>query len=128
MAADFEEVYQIDVSLDGSDYTIAADGEGDDGRIWKYQGEEVEIEDLRSALESLRADSADSFTVDGPAGKEEIGLTVYLDNETYPKVELTLCRYDGSNCLAKVNGQIFALISRADVVDLIESVNAIVLN
>jgi len=129
LTADFEDVYQVDISLEGSSYTIAVDGEDeDDERIWKYQEEEIETGDFQDALEDLRASSTGSFTVEGSAGKEEVSLTVYLDNETYPKVEIQLYRYDGTDCLAKVDGQTFALISRSDVVDLIEAVHAIVLN
>lgn len=129
LPADFEDIYQVDISLEGSSYTIAADGENEDGeRIWKYQEEEITISDFQDALEGLRASSTDSFTVEGTAGKEEISLTVYLDNETYPEVKIQLYRYDGTNCLAKVDGQVFALISRSDVVELIEAVNAIILN
>lgn len=127
LTADFEDICQIDITLDGADYTITA---GDDGeeRIWKYQGNEIDIEDLRDALTSMQVESADKFTVEGSVGKEEIRLIVYLDNENHPKVEIEFYRYDGSDCLAKVNGKTFALFSRADVVDLIEAVNAIVLN
>lgn len=39
-----------------------------------------------------------------------------------------LNRYDGEHCLAQVNGETFARIPRADVVDLMEAVNAIVLS
>jgi len=129
LAAGFEDVYQVDISLENSSFTIAADGEDEDGkRVWKYREEKVELDDFQKALEGLRAGSADSFTVEGSAGREEISLTVYLDNENYPRAEIELCRYDGTNCLAEVDGQTFALISRSDVVDLIEAVHAITLN
>lgn len=59
---------------------------------------------------------------------EEISLTVHLDNEAYPSTAIELYRYNGTNCLAKVDGKIFALIPRSEVVDLIEAVNSIVLN
>ena len=36
--------------------------------------------------------------------------------------------YDGTNCLAVVDGTPVSLVARADVVDLIEAVNEIVLN
>ena len=124
--ADFADVYQVDISLEGTDYIISADGKDDD-RVWKYQEEELEIGDFQDALEGLRAEYSDSFTDEKPSGKEEISLTVYLDNETYPTIEITLYRYDGSDCLATRNDHPFALISRSDVVELIEAVNAIVL-
>lgn len=90
--------------MEGNDYIIPADGKDDD-RVWKYQEEELDIADLQDALENLNAEYADSFTDEMPSGKEEISLTVYLDNETYPTMEITLYRYDGSDCLAAVDGQ-----------------------
>ena len=72
--------------------------------------------------------SADSFTEEKPTQQEEISLTVYLDNENYPTVKINLYRYDGTNCLAMVDGEPVSLVSRSDVVNLIEAVHAIVLN
>lgn len=128
LPAVFDDIYQIDASLEGSDYTIAADSEEDDERIWKYGEEEFEIDDLQNALVTLDAEYSSDFITDKPSGKEEIRLTVYLDNENHPKVEIHLYRHDGEDCLAMVDGQTFALVPRSDVVDLIEAVNAIVLN
>ena len=128
LPADFEDIYQIDVTLEGSDYTIAVDGEKDDERIWKYQEDEVAIDALQDALETLDAEYSSDFLSDDPTGKEEIRLTVHLDNENHPKVDIELYRHDGEDCLAVVDGETFALVPRSDVVDLIEAVNAIVLN
>lgn len=128
LPADFEDIYQIDVTLEDSAYTIAVDGEEDDERIWKYLEEEVEIDDLQEALETLEVEYSGDFTDDRPTGREEISLTVYLDNEDRPKVELELYRHDGTHCLAVVDGEPLALVPRGDVVELIEAVNAIILN
>jgi len=122
--ADFGDVRQIDISLEGEDYTITSEKEDDD-RIYAYQDEELEIGDLQNALEAL---TADSFTGEKPAQKEEIGLTVYLDNENYPQISIKLYRYDGTCCLAAVDGQPVSLVERTAVVDLIEAVHAIVLS
>lgn len=124
LTADFADITQIDISLDGSDYTITSDGSGED-RTYAYLETEVEIDDFRDALESLQADS---FTDESPSQKEEISLTLHLDNEAFPTVEIDLYRYDGSSCLAVVDGVPTALVERSQVVDLIEAVNAIVLN
>ena len=71
--------------------------------------------------------SADSFT-DADHGKtQEIALTVYLDDENFPQVEIELYRYDGSHCLAVVDGTSVSLIPRADAMELVEEVQAIVL-
>jgi len=122
--ADFADVQQIDISLEGENYTITSEKEDDD-RIYTYQDEELEIGGLQNALEAL---TADSFTDEKPAQKEEIGLTVYLDNENYPQISIKLYRYDGTCCLAAVDGQPVSLVERNAVVDLIEAVHAIVLS
>ena len=122
-------LYSLPITtLEGSDYTIAVDGEKDDERIWKYQEDEVAIDALQDALETLDAEYSSDFLSDDPTGKEEIRLTVHLDNENHPKVDIELYRHDGEDCLAVVDGETFALVPRSDVVDLIEAVNAIVLN
>ena len=128
LTADFDDVNQVDITLEDSQYSITAEGEEEDDRVRMYQEEELEIGDFQNALDGLCAEGTDSFTSEKPAGKKEISLTVYLNNENYPQVKIDLYRYDGSDCLAVVDGQPFALVNRSDVVDLIEAVNAIVLN
>lgn len=122
--ADFGEVYQIDVSLEGTDHTITSEKDGDK-RVWSYQEEEQDITDFQNALVSLRADS---FTGEKPTGKEEIRFTLYLENENCPTVSVKLYRYDGELCLAEVDGKSVSLVRRSYAVDLIEAVQAIVLN
>lgn len=87
--------------------------------------QELDISELQSAIEALEADS---FTDEQPAEREEISFTVYLNNENYPQVQVQLYRYDGTYCLAVVDGEPVSLVERSYVVDLIEAVNAIVLN
>ena len=153
MTASFDDIYQIDISLEGSSYTLSASDTSDD-RVWhnttgadlpaestdeaedeaedteeedaeETSGEpEVDISDIEDAVGAILADS---FTDETPAGKEEIELTFHLENENWPEIRLTLYRYDGSSCLAQINGETVALVSRSSVVDLIEAVNAIVL-
>ena len=122
--ADFSGVRQIDISLEGNRYTLTAENDGDE-TVWFYQGrEQPEITALQSALEAL---AADAFTNEQPAQKEEIGLTVYLNNENFPEVQIGLYRYDGSYCLAAVDGESVSLVERSAVVNLMEAVYAIVL-
>lgn len=102
---------------DGTTSTDAAEG-------WFYQGTELDVTDLETALGAL---SADSFTEETPTGKEEIRFTAYLSNANFPKVEVVLYRYDGEHCLATVDGRTVSLIPRSQAVALMEAVNAIVL-
>ena len=124
LPVDFEKMTSLDITLDGTDYTITVQGDGDDA-TYLLGEEEVEFDDVLSALSSL---SADSFTQEQPTGQEEIRLTVHLDREELPSMEVALYRYDGSFCLAQVDGQSISLVPRSDVVDLIEAIHAIVLN
>lgn len=123
--ADFSNVQQIDISLEGTNYTLASKEDGDE-RTWTYQEkDELEIADLQSALEAL---NADEFTDERPTEKEEISFTVLLDNENFPQIQIKLYRYDGSHCLAVVDGESVSLVERTAVVNLIEAVHAIVLD
>lgn len=155
--ADFEDVYQIDITLEDTEHTLVSELDEDENRIWHYQGQDttiaateettetlaeetdgdeateaeeaveeaLDLTDLQNALNAL---SASSFTSEQPTEKEEIRLTLYLENENFPEVEIILYRYDGTNCLAVVDGVSVSLIPRSSVMDLVEAVQAIVLN
>ena len=147
--ADFEIVTQIDIILEGNEHTLISELNEDDERVWYYgedalvpaateettdDSEETQAEDERETLDlsdfesALLALTADSFTDELPGEVEEIGLTLHLDNENFPTVEIRLYRYDGSFCLAVVDGDPVSLVSRSSVMDLVEAVQAIVLN
>lgn len=124
LPAEIEDISQLDVSLEGRTYTFASE-EKDGEQVWLYNDEELEGSELQNALEGL---SANSFTEEQPEGKQEIGLTVRLDQEGTPTVQIGLYRYDGASCLAVVDGESVSLVDRAAVVELVEAVNAIVLD
>ena len=123
LSADLADITSMDVSLEGNTYTLEVKQE-DDAVTFSYQDEEVDTDDLQSALDALLADS---FTDEEPSDKEEIRLTCYLDTDREKSFEVVFYRYDGTNCLAEVDGAPLALVARSAVVDLIEAVNAIVL-
>lgn len=123
LAADFADVYQIAVTLDGEEYLFTSEGDADE-RTWSYQDEELDISGLQSALEDV---SADSFTAETPEKKEEISLTLSLENDNYPEIAISLYRYDGQHCLAVIDGQSTSLVPRSQAVALMEAVYAVVL-
>lgn len=102
--------------------TSLTDGES---RSYYYQEELIDLTDVQNALTAL---TADSFTTEAATGKKEISLTVTLDLENTPSVQMEFYQYDGSYCLAVVDGEPVSLVARSSVVDLVEAVNAIVLN
>lgn len=125
LTASFDDIYQIDITLEGTEHTLSSVTE-EDVKTWKYrEKEELSISELKTAVQALEAVS---FTDEEPADKEEISLTVYLENENYPEISVALYRYDGSECIAVLDGRTVARVSRSVVVDLIEAVNAIVLS
>lgn len=118
------DIRQIDITLEDMVYTITSEEE-EEGRVYYYQGKEVEMASLKSRLKNL---NAISFTEEQPTQKEEIRLVISLDNEYFPEVVIELYRYDGDECLAVVDGEPVSFVQRSDVVDLIEAVHGIVLN
>lgn len=124
--ADFDLVTQLDITLEDEKHSITSvlDEESAD-RTWYYGEDELDISELQSALEGL---TADSFTSETSEQKEEISLTITLDNENFPQVNIQLYRYDGSFCLAVVDGESVSLVDRSAVMELVEAVQAIVLN
>ncbi|MCM1188132.1 MAG: DUF4340 domain-containing protein [bacterium] len=118
-------IRQMDITLEDTVYTITSQDDEEGERTYYYREQEVEMASLKSHLKNM--DAAD-FTDEQPAQKEEIHLVVHQDNENFSQVEIGLYRYDGSLCLATVDGEPFAFVQRSDVVDLIEAVHGIVLN
>ena len=128
--ADFDTVTSIDVTLEGETYTFTytppenEDDEDAEG-TWSYNGEEFDVFNFSYALRAL---SASSFTDEKPTGQEEISLTLHLDNEDFPAFTLTLYRCDGETCIAEVDGEPVAFVSRSQTVDLVEVVRTLTLS
>lgn len=122
--ADLDNVTQIDISLEGENYTITSTDE-DDETVFFYNEEKIDITNFSSQLNDLEATE---FTSEEPADKKEIGVTFTLDDENSTQVKIELYRYDGESCIAAIDGETVSFISRSDAVDFIEAVNNIVLN
>ena len=105
--------------------------------LWKYAGAGALI--LRSGLDGIAPDVLNAASMDGagpvksylqvclPMLRREISLTLHLDNEEFPTFTLTLYRLDGESCIACVDGESVAFVSRDKAVDLIEAVRAVTL-
>ena len=124
LPVNFDDVKALDITLDGSQYSFTSK-EKNEQRTWYYEEEEIEINDFELALNALEASE---FTSDGAEGKEEIKLVLHLDMKEEASVTIALYRYDGSLCTAVVDGETTALTDREDVVELVETVNAVILN
>ncbi|MCD7752013.1 MAG: DUF4340 domain-containing protein [Lachnospiraceae bacterium] len=150
LSANFEDVYQLDFTIDGATYTIYSEvdeeNSDDDETVrlyyYYYDGEVVNAEDLEedddienyrvevsadTLSDAIDAVSAESFTDEEATGELEISFIAYLENDNAGQVEVALYRYDGTYCLAVIDGEPVSFVLRSSVVDLIETINAIVL-
>lgn len=123
--ADFDLVTQMDIELENETHTLTMQKNEDEENVWYYEETQIDTANLQTALEAL---TADSFTDEAAEQKEEIDITLHLDHESFSEVHLQLYRYDGSYCLAVVDGESIALVERSLVVDLIETVQTIILD
>ena len=123
LPADAVDITQLAIGLDGETYTITSLTDGEE-RSYYYQEELLDMTNIQSALTAL---TADSFTRESPTEAEEIALTLTLDRDGEPTVDIALYRYDGACCLAEIDGKPVSLVERSLVVDLVEAVNAVVL-
>lgn len=125
--ADSDTMTQIDITLEGEEHVLTSkiDEDDEETRVWYYGEEEIELAGFRTALKTV---VADSFTDEAAGEKEEISLTIHLDHENFPQVKIQFYRYDGTYCLAVVDGESVSLVERSSVVELVEKVQAIVLN
>lgn len=125
---DWETVTQIDVRLEDQTHTffrkdIHSDTQ-DDEELWYWKDTQTDMQSIQTALYAL---TAHTFSDSPPEGKVEICLTLHLSDENFSTVELCLYRYDGTSCLATLDGETIGLLSRSAVMDLVESIQAIVL-
>ena len=128
--ADFDTVTSIDVTLEGETYTFTCtppenEDDEDAEETWSYNGEEFDVFNFSYALRAL---SASSFTDEKTTWQEEISLTLHLDNEDFQAFTLTLYRCDGETCIAEVDGEPVAFVSRSQTVDLVEAVRTLTLS
>ena len=122
---DFSLAKELTVTLEGSTRVFTYEKrEENEEPAWYLGEEQVDLTDIQTALENL---TAEAFTQDAPTGKEELSLTVKLDQEGENTLTLTFYRQDGTTVLAQANGKTLCTLPRAQVVTLTESFNAILL-
>ena len=121
---DFSLAKELTVTLEGSTRIFTYEEQDNEEPAWYLGEEQVDLTDIQTALENL---TAEAFTQEAPTGKEELSLTVKLDQEGENTLTLTFYRQDGTTVLAQANGKSLCTLPRAQVVTLTESFNAILL-
>ena len=120
----FDDVDSLTVILDGESYTFAGAKKLMGGREWSYNGEALDISDIREAIEAAAASDASDAK---PTLKQEISLSFSTQNKHHPDINVTIYRYNGSDCIMQSDDGTCQLIKRSKVVSLCEAIYAVVL-
>ena len=119
LSLDWDSVTSVEFTLDDTTYTITHKGDK-----YTLDGAEVDFDDIQSAVDDL---DINTYNTETSNKKQEIAVTVHLDNKDYPTLTLCAYQYDGENCLVELNNTTLGFAKRSLVVDLQEAVNAVVL-
>lgn len=101
---DWDTVDSVEIELDGNVYTVDLESNEDD---------ETSVPEEEPALSN---------------NKTELSLTFHRNTEEYSTVEAVFYQYDGSYCIAALNGDELNYVDRSAVVDLKEAVNSVILD
>lgn len=130
---DWDAVTAVDVTLDGAAYhmeKVTREVTDDDGNtteetVYQLNGTEIALEDVLKKLDRLKSTGYTGGIA--PERSMEIRFVFFRDNEAYPETELCFYSYDSSSCLTELNGVSTLFVSRADVLDIVEAVNQLLM-
>lgn len=108
--------------------TSSAFSKADGYNLSTYEKEDGDTDGPFALAVSIEEASGGALVWFASNGEQEVRITLNLTDKNFPQTEIVFYRYDGTNCLATIDGESFALVLRSSVVDFIEAVNAIVLN
>lgn len=129
---DFDGVTAMDITLDGSTYTIdfgtltQTDDEGNttEKTVYYLDGEQVYLSDTIDLLENLS--SSGYATGMEPERDEEIRFVFHRDNESFPEVELSFYQYDSTSCITRLNGESTVFALRTEIAALVDEVRTVI--
>ena len=134
---DWDTVDSVEIELDGNVYTVDIESNEDDGYTYTFGDSETEFKDVLDQLsditipEESTEDDETSVPEEEPAlsnNKTELSLTFHRNTEEYSTVEVVFYQYNGSYCIAALNGDELNYVDRSAVVDLKEAVNSVILD
>lgn len=134
LVMDWDTVTSIDIFLNDEVYTIEIETEevtDEDGSVseettYSLDGESVSFQSILNSIDALSSDGSVDAQID--SRYEEIRFLFHRNTDTYSEVELAFYQYDSTSCLAELDGDAYLLVSREDILSLVESINAIVLD
>lgn len=130
---DWDTVNAVDITLDGITYEIVkeirysadAEDDGSEETVYTLNGEVVDMTSITDALDNMASTGyATGLT---PERAEEIRIMIHREHTYFPEVELVFYKYDSASCMTTLNGNASVFVGREAVVDLVEEVNALIL-
>lgn len=123
---DWSDVTSVEINLDGTTYSLEKtvqeetdeDGNTTETYVYQLDGQTVDITDALDSIQDLEVTGSDT---DATPGTEELSFTFYQDKENFPTVTLVFSQYDSSSCLVTLNGESRLLVSRTDLLDLVDT-------
>lgn len=123
---DWSDVTSVEINLDGTTYSLEKtvqeetdeDGNTTETYVYQLDGQTVDITDALDGIQDLAVTGSDA---DATPGTEELAFTFYQDKENFPTVTLVFSQYDSSSCLVTLNGESRLLVSRTDLLDLVDT-------
>ena len=123
---DWSDVTSVEINLDGTTYSLEKtvqeetdeDGNTTETYVYQLDGQTVDITDALDSIQDLEVTGSDA---DATPGTEELAFTFYQDKENFPTVTLVFSQYDSSSCLVTLNGESRLLVSRTDLLDLVDT-------
>lgn len=134
---DWDTVDSVEIELDGNVYTVDIESNEDDEYTYTFGDSEIEFQDVLDQLsditipEESTEDDETSVPEEEPAlsnNKTELSLTFHRNTEEYSTVEVVFYQYNGSYCIAALNGDELNYVDRSAVVNLKEAVNSVILD
>lgn len=134
---DWDTVDSVEIELDGNVYTVDIESNEDDEYTYTFGDSEIEFQDVLDQLsditipEESTEDDESSVPEEEPAlsnNKTELSLTFHRNTEEYSTVEVVFYQYNGSYCIAALNGDELNYVDRSAVVNLKEAVNSVILD
>ena len=121
---DWSEVTSIDMSVDGTAYTIehetadTKDENAAENDSYTYDGKELKNDDtdMGSELDSLASVSSSGRASNSPDGKEAVlSFVFHRDNENHPETTLDFYRYDSSTYFVVLDGETTVLVDSSSI-------------
>ncbi|MGN8895391.1 DUF4340 domain-containing protein [Flavonifractor sp. HCP28S3_F3] len=135
---DWDTVDQLDITLDGTTYTISfdvteveSDSEDEDAEVetttlYTWNGQELDSTEVGNMLSSINSLTATGDASGSTGASTLISFTFHRNTgDDFSQLTLTLSSWDTGSCLASFTGESSRLVDRSAVTSLTEQIQAL---